>query len=347
MMFFPDALSQTGTTRRAARGFLLLGALLGCAQDETGTGTPLEEERINACTEKAAEFVAAHRACTSDSDCVIVGDCSHANFQAVAKDAADEARALVLACTAFDGPTYNAVCRANECERVPTGQSCGQATPRACPAGMQWERPGCGSHPGDAAFVDGCYASCEAVGDDGACPTGHTCQRTTRDPCIPASPGGIACEACGAHDVTLCLPAPDCDLELAITFYDGLHTEARLAEGGSIEMSLLLINRASRALTLEFDVPCHGPAIAGLGSYDVWNSCLAGVCETDPVSTRVSLAVGEKLRWRSAVLTDAPSSCNPAGLPDGRLALSFALANLKGAKVCGPAAATLISGPAS
>ncbi|MET0342649.1 MAG: hypothetical protein ABW252_16710 [Polyangiales bacterium] len=357
MTFSRAALSQTGTRTLA----LALLALLGCAQDDSGTGDPQlivgdkdaevekpDDQVADSCEERAAffaSFVATHQDCTVDADCAIIGSCSDANFRSIRRDAAEQGAYLMQRdCeTAFDGPTYNAVCVANKCERTPSGASCGQAPQSDCPDGTQMQEPGCSPQEGEASFTRGCYASCS---DDTACAPGFSCQATTVNPCVPAPGSNGACAACGAHGVKLCLPAPDCEVELAVSL-GSERTVQTVTRGGSTDVSLWLRNRTDRALTLAFDVPCPGPTLSGLGAYVPWMACAAGACPTDPVATTVTLAPGEKLKWRSTTVEVSPSLCNPSGLPKGRYAPSFTLPNLTGAKVCGAAPVTLISGSAT
>jgi hypothetical protein len=77
-----------------------------------------------------ADFVAAHRACETDKDCAVVGDCGpNADFTAVAANAAKEAYELAKArCSGtFDGPIFDPRCTKNKCtleERTDTCCGC-------------------------------------------------------------------------------------------------------------------------------------------------------------------------------------------------------------------------------
>lgn len=83
------------------------------------------------CGPRDAEFqafVAAHRFCDQDSDCAVVGDCGpNADFTPVRSDVADEAYLKMQdrCTTAWDGPTYDPVCRAGVCALQSTGSCCG------------------------------------------------------------------------------------------------------------------------------------------------------------------------------------------------------------------------------
>ncbi len=86
------------------------------------------------------DFLAAHRACSVDPDCTVIGDCGpNADFAAVRSDSSTEARALQQArCGgASDGPVYRAVCRAGQCELEMRTDTC------------------CGCPPSDAGVGDG------------------------------------------------------------------------------------------------------------------------------------------------------------------------------------------------
>lgn len=345
-----DANSETPASRRD--GGETDAEIEADQQPDTGTpdagdaGPPDTPHQPNACEEQARAietFVAAHRSCETNADCVIVGDCSHADFRAVAREFEAEAKDLVFgddACGALDGPTYHAVCRAGSCERVQSVHSCGYVvSPYVCPSGSELYEEGCG--PVAATFRGGCYRPCAAEGDDASCAAGFTCQQTTTNPCTSTPGGGAACAACGAES-WLCLPAPACQVELSLEF-NGAPT-GRVFTGRATALELLLENRTDEAITLSFDVPCHGPRVQGLGDYDLWQECLAGACLEDPVHTELTLAPREKRLWRSAVLDLQPSDCNVQGLPSGKYAPTFALANVVGATICGPAPALLLTG---
>jgi hypothetical protein len=284
---------------------------------------------------KLADFVEAHRSCVRDDDCVIVGDCNHADFPSVSRAFEAEATALVLddaQCGAHDGPTYNAVCRAGVCDRIRSHQSCGQVPPTECPGELETYRPGCGTVA--SAFRAGCQASCTDSYDSADCAPGYNCQQTSIDPCGP-----VGCAACG-QEVWLCLPAPSCQVQLSVSF-DGVSL-ARIADGQSTELQLWLENRTDQTLNLSFDMPCHGPAVEGLGSFDVWQACVAGACVSDPVQTELTLAPRQKLLWKSAVLTSGATVCNPAGLASGTYTATFSLPGVTGATTCGPSATSLL-----
>lgn len=130
-----------GTTRHGA---LLLAAsyLLSCESDDgrlVDDGRRLDAsdpEDAELCEQRRADyyaFLAKHRACESDEDCAVVGDCGpHADFDPVRADALEEAaqRKMTLCDGAYDGPTFEPICRANECElkmRTDTCCGCGES----------------------------------------------------------------------------------------------------------------------------------------------------------------------------------------------------------------------------
>lgn len=352
--------SQLGTfqrsvrpTRGVVRACVLAASLLACDEPvhkNTGDASAQFEEdsRLSECSawsDKIGDFVDAHAGCSFDADCTIVGDCSHADFVSVATSAAEAAKELVLEnpCASSDGPTYNAVCKAGRCSRVRATAVCGGVPVRECPAGTSWQIPGCSTPV--PSFQAGCYASCDRVGDDTSCAHGYTCQETNIDPCTPLYPSSDAtCDACGS-ETKLCLPAPNCEVKLSIRF-DGRPQYATYPPDGSTQLGLTLENLTDRALTLQFDMPCHGPNVSGLGTYDLWNECLAGACLTETVRTALTLGPKERTLWRSSVLSSTPSACNASGLPPGSYTPTFALPNVQGARVCGPAPSQLIAQPA-
>jgi hypothetical protein len=293
--------------------------------------------------DELASFVAEHRACSSDDDCVIVGDCSHTCFPSVARSAEAEAMNVVLRrCQQQDGPIYHARCRAGMCDRTQSTGSCGSAIETECPAvDMVRQVAGCGTVA--AGFRDGCQTKCKGQADDGPCTTGYSCQQTSINPCWMVT-GGASCSACG-EDTWLCLPVPACQVELALT-YDG-GPLARVVSPQATELTLWLMNRTDQTLTFSFELPCHGPSVVGLGDYDLWQSCLAGACPTEHARTEVTLKPHERLRWRSALVEVDPSECNAHGLASGKYMPSFSLPYVQGANVCGPTATSLRVGSAA
>lgn len=297
-----------------------------------------DASRVLGCNEhwrQIASFVEEHRACLADDECVIVGDCSHADFQAVARDAADEAKALVLSdpCPAVDGPTYYARCRQNKCERVKSFLACGSPQATECPTGTSLYREPC-SGAATPGFHMGCQTPCGGAGDDASCPSGFTCRAANVNPC----PLGSMCSDC-ATDNWLCLPPLTCQVELSVTF-DGRRV-VRVHDGEATMMQLWLENRTDQALTLTFDLPCHGPTLDGLETFDVWNACLAGACASPVERTQLTLAAHEKRLWRQTLLEAEQTTCNPTGLQLGPGIVTFALPNVQGATVCGPAVSQL------
>jgi hypothetical protein len=177
---------------------------------------------------------------------------------------------------------------------------------------------------------------CAAQGDDGPCASGYTCQKQTVDPC-PAT--------AGEGEKWLCAPAATCQLALVLGF-DG-ESVARLRDDEASELKLWLVNRTDQPLTFSYELPCNGPALLGLGDYDLWNACLAGACPTPHERVEVTLAAHERQLYRSTLLEMKPSTCNMHGLAPGRYTPTFSLANIAGAKVCGPAATLLVAGSAA
>lgn len=280
------------------------------------------------------QFVAQHRSCSVDSDCALVGDCSHSDFRAVSRDAEKEATRLVQegSCSR-DGPGAHALCNAGKCETVRSLNWCGQAPiAKQCPPPTTLRHPGC-----DAVTLpkEGCYADCIAVGNSAGCPRGFDCQETSIDPCH-----GKSCDACGQR-VTLCQPSSECELELGVSFRSEGTTFVKLARDEAVYMYLTLTNRTDRTLQLGFDMPCYGPVVRGFNNYDLWGACLAGACPEPNQRVQLTLKPREALTWRKVLVVAPPSSCNPQGLYPGTYTPSFELGNLAGAISCGPATASL------
>jgi hypothetical protein len=306
--------------------------------DDDGSSAPAPNQphACEAAGKKLSDFISQHRSCSIDSDCAIVGDCSHADFMAIERAHLEEATRLSLqTCGAQDGPTYNAVCNANKCDIIRSVAYCGGVPQSECPAGTKRRYPGC-SEP-KPTFEEGCYADCTAAGNNAGCPAGYTCQTQSIDPCR-----GLACDACG-QEVALCLPAPTCEVELALGF-DG-RSLVKVPSAQSTQLALWLSNRTDRTLKLSFDVPCHGPKVTGLGNYDLWSQCLAGSCAEPTQRVELTLMPREELRWRTAVVRPFASTCNPQGLAAGTYTPSFTLSNLTGAVSCGPAPTSLTVTP--
>jgi hypothetical protein len=313
------------------------------ADGESSSGASSDAE-CGAAGAKLSKFIASHNRCSSDSDCAIVGDCSHAGFDSVAREFQPEAQRLSMAsCSVFDGPTYNAVCKQGKCATLRSVAQCGGAPQQECPSGSQRYRPGCNAPT--QRLAEGCYTPCSSVGS--SCDQeGYTCQAASIDPC--AGKGGSCAEGCSAA-ASLCLPAPTCELELSVGF-DFQRTFVQLPDlsgGASTQLELWLENRTTSTLNVSFDLPCHGPAVVGLSDYDLWGECLAGVCDPASMRTELSLAPRQKLKWRSALVAMPATTCNPQGLAAGTYAPSFVLSGLKGAVACGPAPVALLVGKAA
>jgi hypothetical protein len=287
-------------------------------------------------------YLAEHRACKVDSDCAVVGDCSHADWQAIAAPFAAQANAMLREspCPATqDGPGANAVCVTGACATVRSSLSCGAPAQDECPGGGKRTNAGCGTVA--STYRDGCHVSCTLGGAASQCAPGYSCQQTTIDPCrplTPLGPGEATCAACGA-ETALCLPAPGCQLQLSVKF-QGNRTLETLRGAESTALELWLENLTESPLPLRFVDPCHGPVVEGLGDYDVWNACLSGVCDDDTPITELTLAPREKKLWRSAYLFAGSSSCNPTGLAPGKYTPSFRL-GATGVTECGPDVAEL------
>ena len=127
-----------GTSTSCAEGDAAQGGVPAPALDDSGVPLdPYSDEGQAYCMAKQDAyyaFLAAHRACTTDSDCAVVGDCGpNADFSAVATSAAHEAYELAKArCPGtFDGPVFDARCIAQRCElEQRTDTCCG------CPPGV-------------------------------------------------------------------------------------------------------------------------------------------------------------------------------------------------------------------
>lgn len=123
------------------------GCAAGPAADSGNSIPPLDEDGVPLDPESEEgqaycqakhdayyQFVASHLACTSDSDCAVVGDCGpNADFVAVAASAAGEAYQLAEArCPGtYDGPVFDARCIDSKCDlEQRTDTCCG------CPPGV-------------------------------------------------------------------------------------------------------------------------------------------------------------------------------------------------------------------
>jgi hypothetical protein len=314
--------------------------------DGANPGPENPSPELDACEDWSVQFdrfIAQHRACTLDTDCAVVGDCSHAEWSAIAAPFAKQADAMLLEspCRIFDGLGANAVCRAGACEVVPAGQRCGEPPQSECPSGAKRAIAGCG--PVASTYRDGCHVSCTPGRAE--CPPGYSCQQTTIDPCrslLPPGSGQATCAACGA-ETALCLPAPSCQLKLSVSF-QGDRTLESLRSGASTALRLVLENLTDSPLALRFVDPCHGPVVEGLGDYDVWNACLSGVCDDDAPIVALTLAPREKKLWRQAIVVAEKSACNPMGLAPGKYTPSFKL-GVTGVTTCGPESAELTVTP--
>lgn len=287
-------------------------------------------------------FVAAHADCTVDSDCAIVGDCSHADWRAIAAPFAEEANRRVRAgqCGSSDGPGANAVCDRGKCVAARASLWCGSVPETECPSGSVRSYAGCGAVA--STYTEGCHVPCTESADESGCPQGYTCQTTSTDPCRAATLGQDTCAACG-HEAVQCLPAPGCALKLSARF-QGNRVAPKLHSGESTVLELWLENLTNTKLEVSFELPCHGPEVSGLAGYDVWNSCLAGVCQAERVQTQLTLQPHAKTLWRSAVLRAGSSDCNPDGLAAGTYRPSFDL-NVSGVPTCGPEPVELTVAP--
>jgi len=122
--------SASGTDARVPQG----GSEEGRGGSGTGgpsvSGSGSLDEQCAEANRAFTEFVAAHRACTKADDCVVIGDCGpNADFKAVQASVELEARALQQARScggAYDGPMFDAVCRAGKCDlQMRTDVCCG------------------------------------------------------------------------------------------------------------------------------------------------------------------------------------------------------------------------------
>jgi hypothetical protein len=101
----------------------------------------------NVCAQRSAsftDFVAAHSACTSNTDCTVIGDCGpNADFRAIRVDASAQGLELMKArCHGpYDGPLFDAVCINFACGlQRRTGACCGCPPNDAGPDGADGGR---------------------------------------------------------------------------------------------------------------------------------------------------------------------------------------------------------------
>lgn len=159
--------------------------------------------------EKASEFVAAHRTCSTDADCVIVGSCSGGfGFLAVQVSAQAEAQRLsdTTRCRVYDGPLYNAVCEQGSCRTRPTGAWCGgvrlaDGGYAGCPQGQEQYQTTCAA-PSEVAGQPSCERRCSGSADS-SCGMGRVC--TSVRVYEATEPFGQGCGA--AFEQWLCRPA--------------------------------------------------------------------------------------------------------------------------------------------
>ena len=153
-------------------------------------------------------FLAAHRTCAVDADCVIVGACSGGfGFFAVEQSAKTAAQALSdhTLCPAYDGPIYHAVCEQSLCRARATGASCGGARPSdggtpGCPANGELYRTDCAGSA-DAAQPAVCATRCSGM-SDASCGPGARCAQVSVSEASGAYGAG-----CGmTYPVWLCQP---------------------------------------------------------------------------------------------------------------------------------------------
>jgi hypothetical protein len=198
------------------RNYVALIALvtLGCG-DEAGpdgdAGTALDARVLDAgsacldagsaCAEEKA-YLAAHRGCSTDSDCVIVGSCSGGfGFEAVevsAKERAQQYSDQTSCGQVFDGPTFHAVCEQGRCSARGTGWWCGgpladAGIPGRCSPDEEQYVIGC-----DAA-IPTCAKRCTGAGDT-RCGGERSCEQTQVSAATP--PYGLGCG--NVIDVWLC-----------------------------------------------------------------------------------------------------------------------------------------------
>jgi hypothetical protein len=133
-----------------------------------------------------------------------------------------------------------------------------------------------------------------------------------------------------------------CQVELSLTF-DG-RSAVRVLDDEASELKLWLENRTDQTVTFSYELPCIGPALAGLADYDLWGACLAGACPAARERVEVTLAPRERKLYRSALVELKPSTCNPHGLAAGKYMPTFTLPYVQGANVCGPTGTLLIAG---
>lgn len=309
----------------------------GELRDNDGAPDGAVDSGTSMCEREAAEistFVSSHRSCNVHGDCVAIGNCSNADFIAVAASARDEAQRLVdnRKCTTADGPGYYAGCRDHQCELLRAPVSCGHPIEDPlCAEGRTFYTPSFDSqHP---SFAPGCYERCDASAAVDPCGAGFHCTTTSYQPC--RAPAGaldaIPCAAISA-EVSLCLPDADCDVWLSVEF-EQRDERYVLTPNTASKMFVVMENAKSTSQTFTLAAWCHGPEVEGVAPYDPFDTCLAGVCDLQEKQT-ITLAPNERRIVREAFLTSAPSTCNPQGLLPGNYDLSWKLPGITGAKAC-------------
>lgn len=299
-----------------------------------------ESDASTTCeVERAAlqNFLTAHRACSSDADCTLIGSCSGPSFEAVSTSARDEAQRLAdaISCKIFDGPLYEPRCEANTCVSRPSGASCG-GRGSLCQSGQALYETNCS----DAGSTESaCYKKCSGA-SDGTCPSGFSCQTTQ----VVSQSGGCAAPKI---DAWLCRPAPSCEVALSIDATAGSdprsykrYTMFALGDE-SVSIELWAENLTDAPKTFRYDPRCASHDLTGLGSYDAFGACLAGACPTPIPAREITLQPRERALLGTGMVRTRPSDCNANGLASGSYDVGFTLANVTGAAVCGPDALEL------
>jgi len=162
---------------------------------------------FDACVQQT-QFLEAHRTCSTEEECVIVGSCSDGfGFEAVHVSVRAEAQALSdnAACNRkIDGPNFNARCERNKCVARPNGRWCGGPSRDAggggCPAGTELYRTDCTSNPPLPAPA--CERRCSAPGD-------RTCGDAGCVQVQASAVAGVYGDACGdILEFWFCRPGP-------------------------------------------------------------------------------------------------------------------------------------------
>jgi len=313
--------------------FARFGTVLAlCTLFACDPGTPSRDEVCTAQDERVRKFIAGHRSCGSDADCAIIGSCSQSfSFAAVSVSAREESQRLPIdrECAPQDGPTYAAMCEQGSCVARTDGAVCGGDV-STCKLGYELYSASCGGEPS-------CRKRCTGAADT-SCGAGFSCQQTQ------VAPVG---ECTATLPRWLCMPEPRCELLLGVEADQDAPYASRAKRtillNREVDVELWAENLTSAPKTLRYQRPCPaGPTLTGLSGYDAWNSCLAGVCETN-APTELMVPAGARVSLGRANIARAANSCNPSGLAMGNYEIGFVLDAVEGATLCGPETYELVA----